>query len=119
MFYSKTNIQRTLPQYVGCLLCWWHSYKMACEKIYHAFLPTIIAPIVVNTFPGVNIKKKPTLGSTAVTLITFRLAFDAIKDDVDGALDNDDTLTAAQRAHFHYMKDLCEFFIPAVLHFLS
>ena len=91
---------------------------MACEKIYHAFLPTIIAPVVVNTFPGVNIKKKPTLGSTAVTLITFRLAFDAIKDDVDGALDNDDTLTAAQRTHLHDMKDLCEFFIPAVLHFL-
>ena len=114
MFYSKTKIQRTLPVYVSPQLAWWHTYKTGCQKLYEVFLPHCIAPILVSVHPDVNLKARPHLANIAVALTTFRLAYEEVREEVDQRLNEELELTLAQKNTLYDMKDLCEFFIPAV-----
>lgn len=96
----------------------WHTYKHASLLLWRRFMPFLIAGVFHFLFPNSACFTKPRLVAATELYIMLRLAYPAVKEELEEAL-----ATAAEPASrikrqsklvLENLRDLCEYYIPTV-----
>jgi hypothetical protein len=116
VIYDRSSSGRKLGKYCGVSLAWWHNYKWATKKILQVFACDFFGPLFHHIFPSRKFTPgKSSLSSNATILTYVRLAYPMFRNQLANAIAMP-TLNVRQKTLLQNLTDLCDFFIPVVLH---
>ena len=112
--YDRSNAGVFLRKFTCMSFAWWHAYKWTVKMVMKIFAPDFIAMYYHYFHPdSVYSYDKIRLSGHATYLTYMRLAYPNIRVQLQAALATPRLITR-QRVLLTNMKDMFEFFIPAV-----
>lgn len=121
MMYHPENRVPLMKKYMAIGLEMWHSYKMATQMVYEKFALLVFAPLFHHLCPGTefsSVKNKKKMPKVHHIFTCLRKAYNSdLRSKLNKVLGRRD-----QRVHMKdsqgqmlvNIRDLLEFFIPAV-----
>jgi hypothetical protein len=113
LIYGPEKIAQDMHNSVTLILGIWHPYKVACERLYQQFLPTVWAPIVHEIDGKSGVLYKPQLVQMVTLFTQARLAYPSFRTKLPDLV-KDPHLLPVHRTHAENLLDMFEYFIPAV-----
>jgi len=113
MMYSPCGSGAFMRKYMVLQLGLWHSYKMAHELLYRHFALELFAPLFHSQIPSSEFRPKTRLVHMERTFTCLRLAWHNCSDYFKECMESKRT-APHQKDVLQNIKDLCNFFIPAV-----
>jgi hypothetical protein len=112
--YEKSNAGARLRKYTFCSLAWWHSYKWATKEVVKVFSSDFLGQWFHSLWPDRDWDAAKISHPARTTYLSYiRLAYPQFKSLLDRAMAMQG-LNQRQITLFTNLKDMCEFFIPAV-----
>lgn len=113
-FLYASNLQTSEQKLVTSLsLGLWHSYKVACERLWFIYLPFLIGPAYHSIAAQTNVYGSPSLFEITHFFTRLRLAYPDVKASLAAAL-MDDKVSLNNKLMLQNIQDFFEFFLPVV-----
>jgi hypothetical protein len=116
--YSPGDAPTKFRTYAVCAMEIWHTLKMAYHLVYRHWAMEFFAPLFHHSVPGHEFFPEPNrLIRIQRVFANLRLAYGqtSVKEAFKAALHVDeDSARTGQQQLLQNLKDICEYFIPAV-----
>ena len=113
--YAQPDGGRLWRKYNSCHLAWWHTYKIACYRLWKLYGRTLMAHLWHHLYPGAQFHEKPkSFPSIQYHLILLHVSYPGIKDQLARVRARND-IGSSMKQVLDNWEFLFEFAIPTVL----